>query len=181
MFLLGSGQDRAEAQSLLHRFEHAARRFHSAMQQTREVWTDVTETVQVKTHEPGRWDVLVNHCCSISRSLSCRVWGGPPSTSRVGRTAFRDQLQDVMAAVYSRPGVEGWEQILRAAARQFVEGDVQHWWHPPGGGDADAVLRRPAVATARRRALRRRHGRPDGSGRDRFVHPFAAPPAGRGA
>lgn len=129
VFLLGSGQDRAEAQSLLHRFNtpHAV---HAAMQQTREVWADVTETVQVKTPSPAM-DLLVNHWL-VYQVLSCRVWGRSAFYQSGGAYGFRDQLQDVMAAVYSRPGVAR-EQILRAAARQFVEGDVQHWWHPPAG------------------------------------------------
>src|SRR4029434_6044759 len=93
-------------------------------------WDQVLGTVQVKTPEAGL-DLMLNRWL-LYQVLACRIWGRSAFYQSGGAYTFVDDLQNVRALLYSAPAVAR-AQILRAAARQFEEGDVQHWWHPPSG------------------------------------------------
>src|SRR5436305_7118638 len=128
-FLLGQADDEEKARGLVTRFRDHAN-VEAAFQETRHRWDRLLSTIEVETPELST-NFLLNRWL-LYQTLSCRVWGRSALYQSSGAYGFRDQLQDVMALVHAAPHMAR-DHILRAAARQFVEGDVQHWWHPPSG------------------------------------------------
>jgi cyclic beta-1,2-glucan synthetase len=119
----------AEARKLVLSYQED-QALEEALDQTRAWWDALLGTIEVHTPELSA-DLLINRWLQY-QSLSCRIWGRSAFYQSGGAFGFRDQLQDVMAFLYTRPGLAR-DQILLAASRQFKEGDVQHWWHPPSG------------------------------------------------
>ena len=128
VFLLGETATKAEAQALLGKYRTAD--LDAVLAAVTRLWDDTLGTVQVTTPDRAM-DILLNRWL-LYQTLACRVWARAAFYQASGAYGFRDQLQDVMALCVSKPEVAR-EHLLRAAARQFVEGDVQHWWLPESG------------------------------------------------
>lgn len=128
-FIFGSGRDRADALTLVQRFR-GLRAARVALAEVRAAWTHRLGAVTVKTPDSGV-NALANGWL-LYQVVSARLWARSGFYQSGGAFGFRDQLQDTMALVHAEPALLR-AQLLRCAGRQFREGDVQHWWHPPLG------------------------------------------------
>ena len=129
VFIFGAARNSDEARHFIQRFSGSA----GARQALETVWKHWNRTlgaVHVETPDPAL-DVLANGWL-VYQTLSCRLWGRSGYYQSGGAFGFRDQLQDTMALIHGTPWLAR-EQLLKCAERQFLKGDVQHWWHPPNG------------------------------------------------
>ncbi|MDO9164516.1 MAG: carbohydrate-binding protein, partial [Rhodoferax sp.] len=128
VFLLGYAESASAARQLaaLAAATPARRR----MEEVRSTWDRLLGATVVKTPDP-LFDVMVNRWL-LYQAVSCRLWAKSGFYQAGGATGFRDQLQDAMALAWAAPDMLR-RQIVLCASRQFVEGDVQHWWHAPLG------------------------------------------------
>lgn len=129
VFLIGQAGSNEEVQNIVSKFREVST-VKESFAHVRAYWDELLGTIEVRTPDQSL-DTIVNRWL-LYQTLACRVWARSAFYQSGGAYGFRDQLQDVMALVYTKPEIAR-QQILTAAAHQFKEGDVQHWWHPPTG------------------------------------------------
>jgi cyclic beta-1,2-glucan synthetase len=125
---VGAASSQEEARALITRYRGAD--LDGALEDVRAHWRSVLGAITVRTPDAAM-DVMLNGWL-LYQTIACRLWARSAFYQASGAYGFRDQLQDGMALTFAMPD-EARAHLLRAASRQFVEGDVQHWWLPSSG------------------------------------------------
>ncbi|MGV8951450.1 MAG: GH36-type glycosyl hydrolase domain-containing protein [Cypionkella sp.] len=128
VFQIGQASSEEAAIALIQRIRSAD--LDDTLQAVKQFWADQLTAVQV-TSPDRAMDIMLNGWL-LYQTLACRIWARAGFYQASGAYGFRDQLQDGMALTFSRPDMTR-AHLLRAAGRQFPEGDVQHWWLPHSG------------------------------------------------
>ena len=127
-YIVGHAPDAAQAEQLAEQW--LQKDVPQALRNVKAFWSELLGHIQVTTPDP-LFDALVNRWL-LYQTLTSRLWSKAGFYQAGGAFGFRDQLQDSMAFAVVAPD-RLRQQILLNASRQFAEGDVQHWWHAPGG------------------------------------------------
>jgi len=125
---LGQGKDVTNARDLIERYRSS--NLDQVFNDVKLHWTALLGSVQVTTPERSM-DIMLNGWL-LYQTLACRIWARSAFYQASGAYGFRDQLQDGMALTFAKPQLTR-SHLLRAASRQFITGDVQHWWLPHSG------------------------------------------------
>jgi cellobiose phosphorylase len=128
-FRLGAANNMSEAEQLIREFK-GMEPVADSFKRVTDYWKHTLGNIQVTTPDPAL-NILSNGWL-MYQTLACRLWARSGYYQSGGAFGFRDQLQDVLAVMYTETTLAR-KQILLSASRQFREGDVQHWWHPPTG------------------------------------------------
>ncbi len=129
IFKIGTGNSKSEVKKMVQLYTGVTAA-KTALDSVWQYWKHTLGAVQVETPDPSL-NVMANGWL-LYQTLACRIWARSGYYQSGGAYGFRDQLQDSMSLIHTEPGLIR-KHLLLCGSRQFIEGDVQHWWHPPSG------------------------------------------------
>ncbi|TDT61306.1 GH36-type glycosyl hydrolase domain-containing protein [Fonticella tunisiensis] len=129
VFMLGQVKSMDNLTQLIMKYKDLTK-CKAALEEAKGVWDELLNRLQIATPD-DRFNIIMNTWL-LYQTLSCRIWARSAFYQSGGAYGFRDQLQDVMSLLNIYPEIAK-NQIILHCAHQFVEGDVQHWWHPGAG------------------------------------------------
>jgi Cellobiose phosphorylase len=126
LVLLGQDESFDSIERVINKYKDS-QKAEEELDNVKNYWNGLLGTIQVETPDKSM-DLMVNGWL-MYQVISCRFWARTGFYQSGGAYGFRDQLQDVMAIGYLNPKITR-EHIIYSASKQYLEGDVQHWWHP---------------------------------------------------
>ena len=129
IFRIGAGKNMQHASEIINASK-GSENAKNAMQKVHQYWQKFLGVIQIKTPDSAL-NILANGWLNY-QTLASRIWARSGFYQSAGAFGFRDQLQDCLSLIHSQPMLVR-SHIILCASRQFKEGDVQHWWHPPIG------------------------------------------------
>jgi cellobiose phosphorylase len=126
LFTLGQEPDVHSSLSTAYKYRDVSEA-QKAFDKVRKFWDDKLGAIKVITPDASL-DLLTNGWL-LYQVIACRLWARSGFYQSGGAYGFRDQLQDVLSVCYVSPDMTR-NQIIESSRHQFLEGDVQHWWHP---------------------------------------------------
>lgn len=126
IFMLGQGENAESVNTCTEKYRNV-KKVYKALEEVKAFWENVIGRITVST--PDRNMNIILNGWLLYQTISCRMWARTAFYQSGGAFGFRDQLQDAMAVIDVLPEAAK-NQILFHASHQFIEGDVQHWWHP---------------------------------------------------
>ena len=125
VFTLGVGKTVLECQDIAYKYCNLSK-VKEEYEKTKNYWRGITDNLQVSTPLEST-NILLNSWL-IYQTITSRLLGRTGYYQSGGAYGFRDQLQDTIALKYVDPEFTK-QQIIKHSAHQFIEGDVEHWWH----------------------------------------------------
>lgn len=123
--ILGEGETKLEVQDLVYKYSDV-KKCKKELLDVKDFWKNKISKIQVKTPAESM-NIMLNGWL-LYQTIACRLWAKSAFYQSGGATGFRDQLQDILCLKYIEPEVTR-KQILKHCVHQFIDGDVEHWWH----------------------------------------------------